>query len=230
MDADKMQIGQQTFDVDALPGRPLFDVSGLEPSLYGHCCLTEVEYVDGYPQISEVTFKRVKQLESTWKDASSRASQHAYDRAAELWRQINGLDLTSLHDADSTVPDFCSAGDLHHLRQCYPELSGLADGSLFWLFDGYNRGCCYSGHWIARRDDAFLFFLLGTLAFKACVQSPLHSEEAKDAGAMAAFALLRGANRVPALEFALAWDQYNRAITALALALAEGLLLHRQHR
>lgn|GEM_PF-6762863 len=158
MDAKKSQIRQEALNVGALPTRPPFDVTGLEPSPHSNCYLTGVEYVDGYPLIAESAFGLAKSLESTWKDASARASSHAYDWAGELWHRVNGLDLTSLYDASDDVPEFCSAGDLHHLRLCYPELSALADGTLFWHFVTYNRGYCYSGHWTARRDDAFLFF------------------------------------------------------------------------
>lgn len=230
MDTDKSQIRLEPIDIDALPVRPSFDVTGLEVSPYSYCCLDEVEYVNGYPAITEEEFLRVKLLESTWKDASARASQHAYSQAPQLWCRVNGLDLKSLQEADNAVPDFCNAGDLRYLRQCYPELSALTDGGIFWLFDAYSRGCCYSGHWIARRDDAFLFFLLGALASKTASQGLLHGEEAMGAGEMAAFAMLRGADVAPALEFSLACDRYNRAITALAWALADGMLLHRQIR
>lgn len=228
MDAKKSQIRQEALNVGALPTRPPFDVTGLEPSPHSNCYLTGVEYVDGYPLIAESAFGLAKSLESTWKDASARASSHAYVWAGELWHRVNGLDLTSLYDASDDVPEFCSAGDLHHLRLCYPELSALADGTLFWHFDTYNRGYCYSGHWTARRDDAFLFFLLGTLASKSFAQAPLRSEEARAAGEIAGFALLRGENVTQALEFALAWHRYNGAITTLARALAEGIQLHRQ--
>jgi len=216
------------FDVDVLPPRPLIDVTGLEYCPPGHCYLAEAEYVEGYPPITEKTFARLKSMESTWKGASARASVYAYEQGDKLWRKAKTLDLASLGHRGDAVPDSCGASDLRHLRLCYPELATLADEALCCLFDAYNQGCCYTGRWTARRDDAFLFFLLGTLASKSLAQTPMSSEEAKEAGAMAGFALLRGENVTSALELALAWHRYNEAFAALASALAEGMQLYRR--
>lgn len=204
------------FTLSVLPTRPDLPTD-LEPANYGYKRLAGLSFEDGFAPVTKELFDSVQSKESTWQDASHSVMKHGYANWNQIWQRTDELPLSSLNDANDTVPEYAQS-DFDELKSMYPELSMLTDGSLYQWFDTYQMECCYINGWTANRDNSFLFYLLGKL-----VSSSLKDDQAKNVGEIVGFALARGDSWPDALTLGSQWNAYDDAIKDLSYRIAEAM-------
>lgn len=206
---------QAGFDLSALPARPTLDVSaGSVSAGYGSL----PDFHDGLPPLSADIYASLKASFDAWCGDKSAATALVMAGADDLWRDVAGYGIATLNDPASEVPDYL-ADDAAELRRLYPELSMLNDGSLCDWFDSYSSDCSMVRGWTPFRDDDFLFYLVGAVA--TAPNKP--SSEARDAGMLAGFALLRGRTVHEALDFGASASRYDTAIRSMAVRAREAV-------
>jgi len=203
-------------DTSLLPPRPAIQCVR-EPEGLGYAALRSVSYESGFEPISETMFDDVKMREAAWKDDSIMAARYAQDHVAKIWMRAPTLLLETLDDPTDEVPEY-GQNDFAELRLLYPELPMLSDGSLYAWFDVYQSECCYVSRWTAKRDDDFLFYLLGKIAGRQYEQN-----SSKEVGQWVSYALLRGDALDTALAFGQAAALYDSAISSLARRIADAM-------
>lgn len=203
-------------DTALLPPRPVIQCVEEEADGLCYTALGNVTYEPGFDPVSKSLFDDVKEREAEWKNDSNRAARYAQEHVADIWVRAETLQLETLNDPAHEVPEY-GQEDFAELRQLYPELSMLSDGTLYAWFDEYQSVCCYVNGWTANRDNGFLFYLLGNVAI--CQ----HEQDTEKVGKWVAYALLRGDALDDALAFGRAADLYDSAISRLAQRIADAI-------
>lgn len=224
-----------------LPPRPAFHVEPLaEPS--GYMALRSLDYRPGFDPVSRDVFDKVKELSYWWHTTARAASLQASRQAADVWRMVvghpTGLQLSLLDDKKAVVPGYAEQEGAE-LRNLYPELSMLSDGALYDWYDRYQSEYCFARGWTPIRDDEFLFYLLGKVAwrfslattnlvrFVASLLSDVEREHSGEAavfvGRWSAYALLRGDDLAVAFAFGKAAQLYDLTLATLAHRIADAM-------
>lgn len=206
---------QDPFDPQLLPVRPSI-ASGLEPVGYApFSALAGLQYVPGLEPLTMSLFTQIQLLDRSWGEEAAASAQHARQHAVDLWALSGALELDRLSDPESAAPEFEQEA-VAELRQHYPELAALSDGSLYWYFDDFQEECCYISGWFAGRDDDFLMYLLGKV-----VDPLLKGDECLNAGRWMGSAALRGNGKQSAASIARVAHAYDLAIRTLARHVAD---------
>jgi len=207
---------RDSLDWRTLPSVPPLDVEGLEAPHYVYKSLSGCSFIEGLQPLAYDDFAKLTSLESEWSDASGRARRYANARADDLWKDTAGYGFGALNNAASVLGEY-EAEDGRSLRDLYPELAMLNEGSLYDWFDAYQNECVRSRSWDVSRDDGFLFYLIGAVA----TTWPLKDERARAAGELAGFAMLKGQHVQQAFAFARDCGAYDLALCAMAHRAAE---------
>jgi len=149
-------------DPASLPPRPRYSLDET-PVEAGEPVVSKVEWSDGFAPLPREKFDRVRTLEMRWLKDNTRARRRAQARTAEIWRAADGLPFATLNGFDGPVsPE--DARLLDGLRDHYPELAVLGDKALCEHYWTYQINTVWDDDGIvARREDGFLFHLLGAL-------------------------------------------------------------------
>ncbi len=208
-------------NTELLPFRPLICniPESIDSNDFVYTRLSDYSFSEGFEPVSEKLFDDIKNLELSWAKQSNYASRYSSNHSELIWERVHEFPLETLNNPKDDVPDCAEAEeDLLKLRDFYPELSKLTDGSLYDRFDTYQSDCCYINGWSANRDDSFLFYLLGKLANNDC-----GSLDAGDIGEMMSYSLLNGGSFNDSLEFGDFWYQYDSSIKCLAYRVASAM-------
>lgn len=200
-------------DTALLPPRPAI-LCVEEDEDMGYTALGSIAYEPGFEPVSEGMFEAAKELERVWENESVRARRYTQSHTAEIWARASTLQLDTLNDPTDEVPDY-GQEDVAVLRALYPELSMLADGTLYALFDRFQTECCYNSGWTTCRDDEFLFYLL--------VAGRQQEQVAREIGQWSAYALLRGDSLDAAIAFGREAASYDIALSSLVRRIADAM-------
>ncbi|HCA5183305.1 TPA: hypothetical protein MW242_002937 [Acinetobacter baumannii] len=202
-----LDTNYSTSSLPPLPELKLEDIDNYEiyanSVLYSFNYLDNIEFIEGFTPVSKKLFEELKQLESSWSKSNSIVLQHVSNKIADVWKLVGQLDLQSLNNTQSEVPEN-EAENSTKLVTLYPELSMLNASTLYWLFDGYQEDR-YINSWEAYREDDFIFYFLSAL-----------TKTNSDLGHWAAYSLLKGDSRDHIIEFSRAAMQYTKSIGELA--------------
>lgn len=179
-------------DPALLPARPLVDVDwDTTQPLPGFSFLNNETFEPGYEPVSEAIFDRTQRLESAWRADKHAAAHFAQNHVNDIWANAAEYYFELLNDPTDVVPDH-GKSDHQELRELYPELRMMCDGSLYSWYDNFQMDVCFLNGWTPGREDRFLFYLLGKVASR-----DYDDHTAVEAGQWVAYWLLRG-NRIDA--------------------------------
>jgi hypothetical protein len=186
--------------------------------------LASISFVPGFPAIDETMFHSLALAERSWISERAGIERQLATRATELWAAITpssyfGSYLHQQLDDDMfNVPEG-GEDDLKTLRQAYPELIMLSDGSLYCWYAYYNEACNYlSGVENAGREDSFLFYLMGAAMHAKRVDGHLTMDnfgsQNRERGILAFHASAHGYTHEAAIkQFVAMAEAYDTALT-----------------
>lgn len=212
-DGQQMTI-EQSFEakIKTLPQKP--DISSSYEIIGRANCiiyanLSDIDFKEGFDPISLELFNKIKLVEISWVRDTNTAASFVYSKLKDIWTLIPFEFFNNEFAQDDLKID---RTDLLKLRDLYPELDGLSDNSLFYLFDRYQCSYNHSNSWEASREDEFLFFLLSSLISDRKCQSRITEV---GLGILIAFNLLSTHSKEQAIKFVTEWQDYHHALTDL---------------
>ncbi|WP_445496841.1 hypothetical protein [Photorhabdus sp. SF281] len=121
------------------------------------------QYHPGHPLLTEIVFKGIREVSGKWQgklDWMHCAAEHD-DQAIS---SISFLPLERLNAdyATTWVPEEDDKQVIAALRSHYPELSGVSDVALYFLYDEFQMACNQVSGAEPIRDTDFLFYAAGT--------------------------------------------------------------------
>lgn len=199
----------EPLDFQSFPARPEIHPGRVE--LSGFSFLRTITFEAGYMPVNEAQFIELQERESEWVCHQDQISRYAHEHATELWARVTAFKLDTLGNPAGDVMEF-GQDELNELRKYYPELTMLNDASLYYwftLFQMENSTLYYAQDF--RRDDTFLFYLLGKVA-----DHHFSYNIATLAGFWAAYSLIRGNELEAALNFGRRLAVYEGVISSLS--------------
>lgn len=179
--------------------------------------LAWVEWREGFAAVPESLFLQAKETTSAWQHACAAMKQLAEKRPELIWADADSLDLGRLNSALDVVWED-GREQIEGLRACYPELAMLSDATLWSQFDTYQTECWGTNSWEPRREEDFVFFLIGRRADPAG-----HAYSATTTGTWAAYHLMGGNSLEDALWFACQVRFNSGRANALANRIADAM-------
>ena len=143
-------------------------------------------WLDGFAPLPESRFTVLADACEKWDAFCSFMSEHVTGSSALIWSRAGELGLSMLNDPSETVDDTFGQR-IEGLRRCYPELTMLSDGTLYWQHSAFEDDRWDSGSAEARRDDEFIAYLVGFL-----VDESLDAEHTTYVGKWALYHWLAG--------------------------------------
>ncbi|MGF6440352.1 hypothetical protein [Paraburkholderia youngii] len=172
-------------------------------------------WLDGFPPLPEERFIELSHACRAWDAACDVMDQRVVTEARTIWARAGELGLSALNDPDDVVDD--GHGEkIKGLRECYPELSMLTDGSLYWQYYMYMPGD--ADFWDLRRTNDFIAYLAGSL-----IDDSLDEEGTTSLGKWFLYQLLSGSPVAEAKRFALEVESNRRTANRISRRMSEAM-------
>lgn len=121
------------------------------------------QYIPGHPLLTEIVFTGIGEVSGKWQgklDWMHCAAEHDDDAISSI--SFLSLERLSADYATTWVPEEDDKQVIAALRGHYPELSGISDAALYFLYDEFQMACNQVSGAEPIRDIDFLFYATGT--------------------------------------------------------------------
>ncbi|EPL6275068.1 hypothetical protein N6147_001714 [Proteus mirabilis] len=175
--------------------------------------LSVEQYIPGHPLLTEIVFTGISEVSGKWQ-GKLEWMHCAAEHDDEAISSISFLPLERLNAdyATTWVPEEDDKQVIAALREYYPELSGINDAALYFLYDEFQMACNQVSGAEPIRDIDFLFYATG-----AALGVDDDGPAVRDAGKIAVYLLSEGESVETLSQKMTAFVSRDKSLRQLAL-------------